>query len=543
MSDKKCLSLFDVTGIQEFVFGPKKLTENIGGSYYVQRLFEEKLIDILKHKGIETDWESKGDLKILSGGSIKGEIVYIGGGNAMVIFDSKTLAVEVTKVLSVTLLEDTQSTLGVAVAHLETDLDDFQKDRKELSRILQWEKARFLHSVPLRGISITEECADGLPTKGKKNKDKNYVSETTANKQKLAEDDEYFDSLLPSGYSFPKQFDDLGQKEGESHIAVIHIDGNSMGRFIDDEIDKTGDYSDAVSRMRKVSLGIKELYRNTFKEMLKDIVAVTNSSQVLKKKLKLKGNNLPIRPIILSGDDVTFVCDGRIGLQLAARFLKTLSEMEIDFADEKELSACAGIAIVKSHFPFHRAYELAEELCSSAKKKAKALMGKANDNPGCWMDYHIVYSGFHSDLDALREKQYNIRDPKKKIPTAEYPQYHLLLRPFCVAGHADAYYQWEKMTALFMKLAVDYKGKTAKTFPRSRLKQLRDAFITSKEIAKQVAAVHASRDYTLPEYEIRPGVSFENQVFTNENQTPYFEPLELLDFYIPELELGREDGK
>ena len=38
---------------------------------------------------------------------------------------------------------------------------------------------------------------------------------------------------------------------------------------------------------------------------------------------------------------------------------------------ENKFSACAGICYCHPHYPFHRAYEIAEELCSNAKAKSK----------------------------------------------------------------------------------------------------------------------------------------------------------------------------
>ena len=74
---------------------------------------------------------------------------------------------------------------------------------------------------------------------------------------------------------------------------------------------------------------------------------------------------LPFRPIVFGGDDVTFVCEGRLGLPLAAHYLTRLAS-EI-LPDGDPLYARAGIAIVKTHYPFARAYELAGRLGDSAK--------------------------------------------------------------------------------------------------------------------------------------------------------------------------------
>ena len=64
------------------------------------------------------------------------------------------------------------------------------------------------------------------------------------------------------------------------------------------------------------------------------------------------------------GDDLTFVCDGRLGLDLAAFYLKEFSRGTIKVCGEdKSVDACAGVAIVPTKFPFASAYHFAEELC------------------------------------------------------------------------------------------------------------------------------------------------------------------------------------
>src|SRR6185312_4842133 len=79
---------------------------------------------------------------------------------------------------------------------------------------------------------------------------------------------------------------------------------------------------------------------------------------------------LPVRPILYGGDDLTFVCHGRLGLALAERYLRAFAAAPA--SDGQPLSACAGVAIVHSRAPFSRAYGLADELCRTAKGVARA---------------------------------------------------------------------------------------------------------------------------------------------------------------------------
>ena len=62
-------------------------------------------------------------------------------------------------------------------------------------------------------------------------------------------------------------------------------------------------------------------------------------------------NVFPLRPIVYGGDDLTFVCDGRLGLDLAARYLQAFSKDTIRVLGQDEsVDACAGVAIVPTNF-------------------------------------------------------------------------------------------------------------------------------------------------------------------------------------------------
>jgi hypothetical protein len=64
------------------------------------------------------------------------------------------------------------------------------------------------------------------------------------------------------------------------------------------------------------------------------------------------------------------------------------------------LAACAGIAVVKLHFPFHRAYELAEDLL----KSAKMVKRNVKQVPCCALDFHVHFDSSGADVDAFRAK-------------------------------------------------------------------------------------------------------------------------------------------
>lgn len=525
------LSLFDVSGIQSFIFSSRKAAENVGASLLVERVFEEHLITALQELGEEkvvTDWEKAASFEIMSDADLRAEVIYIGGGNALVAFRNKELAVEVTKKFSRRLLEATGGALGVAVAHLEAT-GNFQKDNEELHRILDRSKFMLPNSMPSLGLGVTRDgSTDGLPAVAP-DKRGLWISRPAKKKREAAEAADLFMELLDEKNKgrceFPKEFDSLGRDKdaGESFIAVVHIDGNGMGKRIKEYLDSAhNDYPQAVGKMRRISKEISQTYKDTFSTVVNEFIDVFTAPENADfKNMFLQDKNkdkaaipLPIRPLIFAGDDVTFVCDGRIALDLSARFMERLAKKAFEDGSFKfPFTACGGIALVKPHFPFYRAYDLAESLCSSAKASCKTG-GRAPES--CWLDYQIVYSGLPTELDSYRRSKYSV--PGMKAPQSGY---NLMWRPYCVTGaqtEDDRRRLWDK--------ARENLERLTEKWPRSKLKGLREALCSSLEEAKLFCSECQSREYLLPEDPHSPFIETGSGM-----KTQWFDLLELLDSY------------
>lgn len=540
----KIVALYDIMGIQDFIFSSNKLKENVGASIIVQRIFNDFFIDkdgkslktVCPKKIIYKWWEIPG-LEILKNHEIEAEVVYIGGGNAMVAFQDTKIFNKVNRELSKKILEKTGGTLHFAAAPTEIGTD-FEKDKKHLFEKLKKNKYETYRTFPLPGIAVTREgITDGLPAQ--KLKDKEFISFSANEKREEQEKSTYFEERLLEGdckssYIFPREFDDLGQREGENHIAVVHIDGNNMGKMINQRLKGITDYDTAVKKMKQFSKEVSETYETVMKWLVKRLINAIKDETFIKKlnlHFQKKPTPLFIRPLVLDGDDVTFVVDGRIGIPTAAAFLNQISKEKITIDKEEiPLSACAGVAVVKSHFPFYRAYQLAEELCRSAKMKGKIIAQKKGkeDEVGNWLDFHIVHSGVTTELRELRRKNYNVPGMKLLDPLQyeehgsvlmRLNQYHLLWRPWCTAGHVEEQCKWEHFKHIFNEFNDMDK------WPRSRLKRLRNESIKSETDVQLLLSEFKSRKKPLPLFD-------GNNEYFREHRCPYFDALELLDFYI-----------
>jgi len=538
------MAVYDITGIQDYIFSSNKMKENIGASFIVQQALEKYLPDSIRAEDPNAlvDWKNTKKFEMPDNESLNIEVVYIGGGNAMVAFKNKDLFIDVNKKFSKILLEKTAGMLRFAVGWTETNFEDFNKDRKEIFKKLDDFKSGMQVSSPLRGISITREgITDGLPAQCKAKEDNEYLSRNAYLKRENYEpSNEYFKKLfepeIPKEYSFPKDFDDLIKKDESSFMAVIHIDGNNMGDTIENLTEKTSNYNDAVVKIRKLSVEITNAYKKAMRSTASQVVEGLKERNIFE-QISDKKHDLPLRPVVLNGDDVTFVCNAKIGIPCVENFLKTINKETITIGNEQfPLSACAGIAFVKSHFPFYIAYQLSESLCREAKIKGKIIAANSKMPMGCWFDYHIVMSGITAgSLSDTRSFHYTSpgKDKpnplKKNIPGGiglKYKQYNLIWRPWCISGGIGSEYEkfkWEHG----LKILEEFRK-----WPRSKAKSLRNEFLKGKENVNTLVSEFESRACKLPEMP-----DLENKLFIN-RQTPYVDILEIMDLYIKLPEAG-----
>ena len=507
-----CLSLFDIVGIQDFVFSSNKTKENVGASLLVSDILKESLqqaIDEIVPNPV-CDWQTSPSFCMLSSDN-GAEIIYAGGGNALVAFADRNLAIETTKALSRNLLKGTGGSLGIAVAHLETDGSNIHDDMLKLKKQIKARKYNLPFNHPLRCIAVTREgTTDGLPAvKHIDNDEEEWISQPAKLKRNAASNEnDIFKDLLPDGYTFPTIFDDLGRDKdsGESLLAIVHVDGNNMGHRIQDYVYSDGTcLSSVIEKIKCFSQNIREAYRLAFADLSISLKNALKDEKFKKKFPYLeedgKGKMLPLRPLIVDGDDITFVCDGRIGFGLTEKLLTLLYDKK--GLDGKPFSACAGMVIMKPHFPFYRAYSLAEQLCRSAKAQAKDD-SKCDKQATSWFDYHITYSGLPLDINAVRSASYSL--------TGKEDRYELLRRPYCVIPDLDFYDECNWSLAKRRLEAL-------RSWPRSKMKGLGEALAHSKAEGERFLAECESRGWKLPE----------NADLFSGDHTPWFDIVEMMD--------------
>ena len=271
-------------------------------------------------------------------------------------------------------------------------------------------------------------------------------------------------------YYLAEDLNDLGCSGGEkSFVAVVHIDGNSMGNRVRNLKEKYGSqcgregWERFKKKYRQFCDSTDRDYKAVFDEMVHIIIQNIESGNFSDLNLKQKNGKkiLPIRKIILAGDDVCFACDGRIGLECANIFLKRLMSIKNPLDDEPYYAA-AGVCIVHSKFPFYRAYNVAEGMCRSAKHFiAENAESPEGEGRAAAIDWHIDFGEMEGSVSELK-KNYIAKDNT-----------NLLLRPYYVGGGKIICYD------SFKKILTSLQKERA-YIPRSKMKRLREALKKGK---------------------------------------------------------------
>ncbi|MCA9941321.1 MAG: hypothetical protein KC418_21920 [Anaerolineales bacterium] len=551
------LLVVDTTKIQSYVFGSNRLRENIGASYLVHQATTAWVLESVKeiansHNILNSDKGSLDDNKCFEAG-LDAEVIYVGGGNALIVFadegERAGLSGRFVRHYSRRVLCDAPG-LQVLTAWRSVDWAKCDREKGLANEVtalfaedLAKVKRQYFPALPLLGLGVTAACqSTGMPAihyAPGVGEDAYLVSPEILAKHKVV--DAAKSRLkafhnLPEGYDYPDELDHLGRSHGEhSQIAVVHADGDGIGNRLQD-LGKGLNNRDYITTRRRFS---RQLQQAGERALLSTIEQLLNSKRFCKdkiihenaygeeitritfRKLDRGDHALPFRPLVFGGDDVTFVCDGRLGIALALAFMRAFADETKDLEGGRA-TASAGIAMVKSHYPFARAYQMAEELSKSAKK----LRRQENLNEGC-LDWYFAPSGLLGSLGELRQRQYGL--PKDKSltlrPVTLAPTSHTMVQTWDVVERGIAAFQdWydiEGDQPLWSNL-------------RNKAKALRDALRTGE--VEQFCKLY--RIGTLPEID-----DVSNRFRTDGwygDSCGYFDALELMDWFIP---LTEREGK
>ena len=216
---------------------------------------------------------------------------------------------------------------------------------------------------------------------------------------------------LAAAFQDGEEFEDA--KDMLSSVGVVHIDGNGVGAIMRD-LKRAHDAVKKIANKRPdmtIVSGIDDFQsfimsvNKRLDAVMKDAIALSwyNVQELTPKDAQESTPKtvVPIVPVLVGGDDVTVYTDGRYAIPFAEAYIRHYEKLTKDDdllsvlaivaggkkADAPErdhfeiddyiiqnpgpLTASAGVAIVGRNFPFHIAYDLAEELVSRGKELGK----------------------------------------------------------------------------------------------------------------------------------------------------------------------------
>jgi hypothetical protein len=495
-----CLISLETSGNQAYVYSTNKLRDVVGASELIYRVgtsFVQEAVEIVTSRypyleSIATDEpvierDSKSGTRVI-------EVVIATSGKAVLLADSTGTAKEFITAWSEIVTERAPSMDALAVySEIEIDmakpLDDpagliaaFKDAGKNFSVL---KSSRAFEASRFQRVPITAPCVfSGLPAETIV--DNNHPASRITGAKINARNSLDFERRMNGLFGDTKhsaQGDGLERLEGLDWIAVVHADGNGLGQvftnldrlvinLIESTESRNANGRDYVDCYRKFSNALDRISKNAFRETIEEMFGSNGFAYIV--------------PIVVGGDDLTVVTDGRKAIEFTKTYMEKFCEMtgsedEISNILEQRmdgtsrLGMCAGVSVTKPHFPFSASYGLAEKLMHEAKKV------KTIGSDCIAIDFHILYDSIATSLKDIRRKL-----------TAVSERLCRTAKPYVIylGGHnngswraAHSYRRFENaVNALGTK---EHDGTAKRILPSSQAHAIRDSLFSESRITQE----------------------------------------------------------
>lgn len=416
------LVFFETSGNQAYIYATNKLRENIGASELTYRAGTHWILEAAGFTDALTfdPAEFRGWLKSGPSTGDGVEVILATSGKALLVTKSHERAREIiTRVTARASIEAPGLSITGAIVELSG------RDRDSVSKAIHEAHSRFngnrdLMPVPQQRFAMLpycEPCAtSGLPAQTVEGDGTAYAAPSLGKRARAADwfnrirkvfksaDSDLF--IAAGADQLEKEFDEL------DWLGVVYSDGNGLGQIMMKFKEWLEDGDDYLATYRNFSVELDAATEGAFYR------ACTSLAELgAVKDMKRSGHRLPLVPLLLGGDDLTVLVDGRYALPFSRAFLEafeeetanqpTLARIAGKALGARRLSAGAGVALVKKHFPFHSAHALAESLLGSAKLSKRKVQGpdQTNPYPCSSLDFHVLFDAAYSGLEEIREKR------------------------------------------------------------------------------------------------------------------------------------------
>ena len=195
-----------------------------------------------------------------------------------------------------------------------------------------------------------------------------------------------------------------------SSVGVVHVDGNGVGAIMRNLGKSYDTVQSQLDSLRSAAYKCKnnpcERDKDPFQWFIMEVnyrldgvVKAAVSAAWRDVEDYARGRQAPpVVPVLVGGDDLTVYVEGKFAIPFAESYVRhyeqltgedeLLKQLAVVAGAKKPgpLTASAGVAIVSRNFPFHIAYDLAEELVKRGKKLGK----KPGTVPCSTIDFHVL---------------------------------------------------------------------------------------------------------------------------------------------------------
>lgn len=380
-----------VQGIQGFIFQTNTLKEIVGASELVEdictNLFAEQL-------GKKCGNELKEDANAIINAA----------GNVKYVFEDEEQCRKVFRNFPKSVLQKAPGiTISQAVVEMNDDEGNLSDSNQKLEDKLREQRNRPLQSMTIGLMGMQRSRETGLPETWHI-ENRQYCDECTyqkirsIDKRKLWEKATGLDIEEDLNYLTGETTDNIKYFTGDNNwIAVIHADGNGLGKIVK-AIGERGSKDDFRAFSSLLDKSTCDAAKSAFASVFKD-----------------DSKRIPFRPIVLGGDDLTVIIRGDMAIEFTKNYLEAFGENTKENFKElagrfpetnlmNGLTACAGVAFIKSSFPYYYGYNLAEELCSAAKK--------ASERENSCLMFHKVQDSYVSSYNEIEKRELTTLEDK-----------------------------------------------------------------------------------------------------------------------------------
>jgi len=519
------LVLLETSGNQNYIFSTNKLKENIGASELTYLAGTKWVLDAIAavnntpQLSLWTE-SSNQELRkkllnpelnkpIMDSENTSAEVIIATSGKALILVKTKKEAQQIIQQVTYRALSlapglDICGVISKKFNWDERSLGEVNREVHE--KFTQVRAGRPAPDLRFLRLPVVDQCAtSGLPaSKIDDTEDESVASAVSLSKRHYSEEGlARIRKLLP-GVKLPRNTRELNEeleKEG-TWLSVIHADGNGLGeiflnfdRHIQSSAQSCAEFNrNYVDKLRRFSIALDQCTEKAFQSAI----------QIFKPKDQ---GFSAIIPLVLGGDDLTVLCDGRNSLEFTELFLRNFEQATAHGSIEGgiipeiasialqvgRLSACAGVAIIKPKFPFSVAYDLSEKLMQSAKQVKKKITHIQTNQPyPCSaLDFHILYDSSNVEFDSIRKKL-ELQSQVEKIRLHNRPYVTTSIDELKEANNQD-WAEFHQLSNLKAKIDILIQGENDdggvlnylghRKLPNSQMHDLRAGLFLGKSVA------------------------------------------------------------